>query len=485
MSVQVQCKCGAYSGETGECLFCGNDIMDTGALRLWQISAIDRAQVALRERKRPVVSAVMGAGKSVVIAELVRTMAFDSVVVTVPTQALVRQLARTLEERTGRPVGQWYADCKELWPVTVVCHPSLSAYEKAYQRKWKDYDMSRLWIADECHKTECDTVLDWASSADLHARIGFTATPWRASMSETISSFDEAILTYSAEDAYRDGHIVKPKIVHADAGDTDQVVADWICAQLDRGYSGVANATSIDDAEAFAQMLGSRGHAVHSRNLLSAEHARMLIASSEPRCVVYVDMLAEGFDCPQIRYMALRRPVGSRVRFAQEVGRGLRSCHPIGKDRCVLLDVWDLWNIHSMTWKAALGDAPELQRGEVLDAQLGKWEPGERMPHEVLPPLRSWLRSERVRMQFEGLIDTHEIATRSWRSDPVSRKQAVYLDSLMTRVDPKSLSTEHRTRIRAARRALHDCLARDPDDLKGAFRKGDASDLIDIVRGLS
>lgn len=107
------------------------------------------------------------------------------------------------------------------------------------------------------------------------------------------------------------------------------------------------------------------------------------------------------------------------------------------------------------------------------------------MPHEVLGPMRSWLRATRVQMQFDGRIDTKKIESRHWRSDPCSRKQATYLDDLMRQIDPTELDEGLKFRIEASRQALLDCLRRDPDDLEGAFRKGDASDLIDIVRGLT
>jgi hypothetical protein len=202
--------------------------------------------------------------------------------------------------------------------------------------------------------------------------------------------------------------------------------------------------------------------------------------------VVYVDMLAEGFDCPEIMWMALRRPVGSRVRFAQEVGRGLRAAP--GKTTCHMLDVWDLWGTHSMDWRAALGETdsavvPALQLDMVVEQVA--WKPlEERMPPEVLGPLRGWIRHERVQAMFEGRVAGKEIKSRSWRSDPCSRRQLLYLDQVMCRLNPAGLDPDVVRRVRMARAALVDSLGRDAADLAGALRKGDASDLIDVVRGL-
>lgn len=461
--------------------------MSEVTLRSWQREALRESATALEDGRKGLVRAIMGAGKSVVVAKLCELGLRNGwhVVVTVPTQELVRQLADTIEWVTGQPVGQWYADHKELWPVTVVCQASLASYEHAWRLKYKELNViinatelpQRLWIADECHRTECDTVLSWSRPA---RRIGMSATPWRAEFTGTISSFDEVLYEYGAERAYEDGHIVKPTLSHPEPGDVDDVVAAWVAKQEG---GGVANARDIKDANAFAARIGAT--AVHSESDFDAVDARNIIRDGGT--VVYVDMLAEGFDCPEIRWMALRRPVGSRVRFAQEVGRGLRGCE--GKDTCRMLDVYDLWGAHSMDWQAALGDydsavVPALKLDWIVEKS--EWDPksGEQMPPELLSPLRSWIRHERVQALFEGRIDGKQIGSTSWRSNPCSRKQLAYLDKLMRRLDPKLLDGGMVRRIKTARAALVDCIGRDAAELQGAFRSGDASDLIDILRGL-
>lgn len=473
-------------------------------LREWQKGAIDAAALAIKDKRRGVIRAIMGAGKSVVIAQLAELAHVTGlhVVVTVPNQELVRQLASSIERFTELVVGRWYADERDLWPVTVVCHASLATYEAAFAEKygalvvdWVEHPNGyrermptaprRLWIADEAHRTECETVLAWSAP---ERRVALTATPWRAEHGESISSFDEVIFEYGAEQAHADGHVVKPTLHHPTSGDVDDVVAAWSRDALAKYGGGAINASSIDDADAFAARIGAT--AVHSASSATPDDARKIIATGG--AVVYVDMLAEGFDCPEIRWMALRRPVKSRVRFAQEVGRGLRADR--GKTTCHMLDVHDLWGVHSMDWRAALGDVDEdtipalkldwLLEETGFDGRGSRPGEPERLPPELLSPLRSWLRHERVAAIFDGRISGREIASRSWRSDPCSRRQLAYLDEIMASIDPSRLDAGMVARVRAARAALVDCLTRDPDDLAGAFRKGDASDLIDVVRSL-
>ena len=72
------------------------------------------------------------------------------------------------------------------------------------------------------------------------------------------------------------------------------------------------------------------------------------------RPAAYVNMLAEGFDCPGIMWICARRKIGSRVRFAQEIGRGLRSYH--GKTECLVFDPHRLFQRLSLSYEACLGE---------------------------------------------------------------------------------------------------------------------------------
>jgi len=467
-------------------------------LRDWQQRAVTAVHDAWRANQKPMVQAVMGAGKSYVICELARQAQWNGwcCVVTVPTQALVEQLHDSYTTLTGQIAGRFYADHKELYPVTFVCQPSLQAYEDAWassEPAIPGVATKRLWIADEAHKTECDTVKDWEERANPDRRVGFSATPFRSDESESVSLFDVEVYSYSAADAYKDGHVVKPKIVHPNStGNVDALCLDWIAA-VHRIGGGVINATSISDAEDFAQNLRTLVDAdvmvVHSLNTHSARDARAHLDAGG--VCVYVDMLSEGFDAPSIRWMCLRRPVGSRVRFAQEVGRGLRADE--GKEHCIIFDPLDLWNAHSLSWKACLGEIdntviPALKLASLVEqerADTAFWcaETSD-MPAQYLTPIRSFLRSTRVAMQFDGRISLTVDSTH-WRSDPVSNTQATFAGELMVRIGKDGVPPDMQTPLLTAYHGVVAGSQRDASDLTNALRKGDASDLISILRGLT
>jgi len=460
-------------------------------LRPWQAEAVDAA-LASWDDESVVIQAVMGAGKSIVQATLA-WQADDHVVVTVPTQVLATQMRDTIQSLEPRQtVGCWYADESDLWPVTVVCQMSLDSYEAAWREKYAHLSPARTWIADECHRTECDTVLDWLDDARIDRRVGFTATPWRAEESESISAFTKLAYQYTAQDAWRDGYVVRPQVQHPLGGDPDDVVIEWMKEHARSGRKSiVANAADIADCEAFALELQRRripNITVHSKSASGYGDARKWIAEGLG-VVCYVDMLSEGFDAPGIQAMALRRPVGSRVRFAQEVGRGLRAAPD--KDCCYMLDVYDLFSTHSIGWREALGEVqidivPALKLVHAVEAS--SWSSGgagkERLPHELLSPIRSWLRTTRVQLQFEGKVSLRLESTH-WRSDPVTGKQVSMCAELMRRMDVSSLDPETRRCLETAYFAAQSSYGCDPSQLKDQVRKGDVSDLILILRGLS
>lgn len=464
-------------------------------LRQWQQQAITSVHDAWRAQQKPMVQAVMGAGKSYVICELARQAQWHGwcVTITVPTQALVEQMAHSYGNLTNNVAGKFYADCKELWPVTVVCHDSLAAYEQTYQSAEPPIPgvtHKRLWIADEAHSTECDTVLDWVDHAQPDKRVGFSATPFRSDDKESVSAFEVECFSYSAQDAFRDGHVVKPKLHHPkDVGSVDELCLRWIATQ---NGPGVVNATSITDAEDFAQTLlvtRSDVMVVHSQNTHTANDARAHLEAGG--VCVYVNMLAEGFDAPCIRWMCLRRPVKSRVRFAQEIGRGLRAAP--GKECCHIFDPLDLWNSHSLSWQAALGEIdneviPALKLTMLVesDAPAGtaSWlEPDHDMPAQFLTPVRSFLRSTRVAMQFDGRINLTVDSTH-WRSDPIGKAQVRFATQLMQEIGKHGVPQEWQAPLLAAFHGVVAGAQRDASDLANALRKGDASDLISILRGL-
>ncbi len=403
--------------------------------RAWQSECLPIALAACRARERGVIYATMGSGKSLLLAEICAS-GRGRVLVTTSTVRLVEQLAKTLEERCPGEVGQYYTYTKEAERrITVACLPSVP--NLIADPNWPG--PPALWIADECHR-ESDAIRACAPAIAAPRAIGFTATPYRSKEEDRLQLWDREIYAYGVAEALRDGVIVPFRQIPWTGAETE---LDDACVTMVRDAikhgPGLANARSIDDAEAFAARLNAAGlvaKAVHSRHS-RAEQAATLSAlrAGHFHAVVHVALLTEGVDYPWLRWLLMRRPVASRVRFAQEVGRVLRSAP--GKTEALLYDPHDLLGKLALSYEAVLGLATEeeavpfadelaaIQKAEDKDEDDS--EGGNRAPLKALQPKqveawRKYLRALYLSAMGAGLVECRVKSTR-WRPAEISERQ--------------------------------------------------------------
>lgn len=439
-------------------------------LRTWQAEALPIILANLD--RRPMVRAVMGAGKSVLIAELCRALPGANIMISTPTVKLVEQLAETVGAE------KYYTHAKDIGRVTVVCHDSLDAFADT----GTPVD---LWIADEAHKTENDSVKAAIKRIAPARRVGFSATPWLSDERKKITLFDSLIYDYGPAKAIRDGVVVPLQIEHYEGPETDH---NHACLTLIRKAEGpgIVNAEKIVDAENFAEYLSLRGVdalAIHSRLGKREQDARIeLLKNGNIQCLVHVNMLSEGVDLPWLRWLCARQPVSSRVRFAQEVGRILRAAP--GKTHATVYDIHDLFGSLSLDYEACLSDPQEqmdfdefthdaLELDFLVAEIKGSNEPPQcrnGVPLQLLNPVSAYVRKVCLDFQMRGLIEMKVKSTR-WRKDPSSTSQADLVQNLRHAID-LPMPEHHR---RALDIAWHSCKA---------LSKGDVSDMIYVLKAL-
>lgn len=450
------------------------ELWGTRTPRRWQVEALPLILDAIRAGDRAVVSAIMGSGKSVLIAKVCAS-GKGRVVVTVPTVALVDQLAGTIGEQVPEcDIGRYYTHAKEAdRRVTICCLPSLAQLVAA-----DGFTPPALWIADEAHRTEQERVLGAFSSLAPGAAIGFTATPFLAEEHRELSLWMREIYAYTASMAMRDG-VVVPFEVRQWEGQ-DGVMIDDACADMIRQATaigpGLVNAKTTDDADMYADRLTRSGIAsasVHSK-LPRQEIAAVMdqLKAGGLACVVHVNMLTEGVDYPWLRWLCLRRPVQSRVRFCQEVGRVLRASD--GKDRAILLDPHDLLGRFSLSYEAILAGMAK-EKLEPLEAELREAMEDDRDS----PPLirlarkvkawRKYLRALHFAALGAGLIEVRVKST-AWRPAPPSDKQLATIKKVVW-----GLASDGN--IPPPHRKLLCEIAKHADQMN----KGDASDLQNLL----
>lgn len=397
--------------------------------RAWQAEALPLCVDALHAGKRAIVQAVMGSGKSLLIAELCHQLCQGlgeewRIVLTTPTRALVRQLVGTLQAH-GVGASPFFSDAKGVaGPVIVCCVPSA---ETLAARLAEAGLRVGPWLADEAHRTNADRISAAIERMAPFSVLGFSATPFMASERRRLKHFDELLYAYSAADAIRDGVVMEPELVHWDGTEWD-VDIDTAVAQMVSRESGpgIVSAANIDDAEFYAGFLFDHdvpAAAIHSKQDKETQN-RLLerLRIGDLSCLVHVQLLTEGVDLPWLEWLALRAPMTSRVSFCQMVGRVLR--YSDGKPRPRVLDPHDLFNEFALDYEAVLGcDVAEKNPVEKLAEEVVELMPESGVADYVVPmdEIAKYMRKAALALRARGLVELQKHG--SWRRDFPSVKQ--------------------------------------------------------------
>jgi DNA (cytosine-5)-methyltransferase 1 len=145
---------------------------------------------------------------------------------------------------------------------------------------------------------------------------------------QTFGSLPDSALRRAGEDATRTARIV---------ADLEQRLASLL--------SVLVFACSVAHARTIAEVLVRRGVSAAALDGTAPRHHRWRtierFRAGELRVLVNCDLLATGFDAPNVDGVAIARPVESSVLFAQIVGRGLRGPLNGGTETCTLIDYED------------------------------------------------------------------------------------------------------------------------------------------------
>ena len=456
--------------------------------RKWQAAALPKIISHLKMGKNTIVSAIMGAGKSVLIAELVwvalhKIRDSTCIIVTAPRQNLVSLLAKTIADRVGEEnVGKYYTYSKDTeTKVIVCCNASAMALATTLTKKVV------MLVGDEIHSTESESFKMAFELLKPACAVGFTATPYRSNEKESLSIWDDVAFRYEASDALREGVIVPWKLVHWDGGGADNArQINPICYHMIRMHCkgpGLINAKDIDDAEDTAYYMrseGFRAFAIHSKiNKNRRDRLIQRLKDGEIDMLVHVNLLTEGVDLPWLRWLCLRRPVAARVRFVQEVGRVLRS-HP-GKKRAVILDPFDLFGIHGLVYPEALGQLLVHKEEDTEEEQLASLKLEEEDKEKIrnmrsaiaFGHIESWVSAVLSAMRAAKLAKPPNNEFDRYRDGRPSLKQVATIERVKwaTRYLPEAIREDFKSLLTPQR--------------ANRLNKGTVSDILEICFGLA
>ena len=384
-------------------------------LRWYQAEAVDATYNFLCSHKEanPVICLPTGAGKSIVIAELIRravTQFNGRVIVLQHRKELIEQNTDKVRKLIPEiKVGQYSAGLRKFaTDEQVVLCGIQSVYSKATL-----FDRRDLILIDEVHLVPPDGegmyqrfLTDMRTINSHHRVVGLTATPYRTGegaicrpdgMFHAISY--EAPIRQLIDEGFLSKVTNKPPQVQFDTSKLHMRYGEFIASEVEALFGGAETAEAIKEIVANTQdrksimvFCSSVKHAetvVAALKILTDDEVAFVEGNSTPleraaalsgfasrqiRWIVNVDVLTTGFDAPCVDAIAILRATASPGLFAQIVGRGLRL-YP-GKENCLVLDFGGNIDRHGPIDAIDYGKNRVKRGGEKLAAD----DPGKECP---------------------------------------------------------------------------------------------------------
>ena len=328
-------------------------------LRDYQEQAISNLRSSLMKgKKRPVIQAPTGAGKTVIAAALVKMarQKNKTVLFTVPALSLIDQTVERFQQNGIHEVGVMQG-AHELtdyrMPVQVCSVQTLAR---------RVIPRADLVLVDECH-VMFKLYDQWMSDLEWsHVPfVGLTATPWAKGMGAA-GRWDDLIIGTTTADLIQLNHLSDFKVfapAHPDlsgvktvAGDYEvkglgevmdqkNLVADIVSTWLEKGQNRptVCFAVNRIHAKNIQEQFIQCGIKAAYMDAFTNLHERAEIVkqfeNGDVKIICNVGVLTTGFDA-DVRCVILARPTKSEILYTQMIGRGLRTAD--GKDHCLILD---------------------------------------------------------------------------------------------------------------------------------------------------
>lgn len=341
-------------------------------LRDYQQEIIDRVILSLKKGYRKIMIVLpTGGGKTAIASELVRrsTLKGKSSIFMCHRQELLDQAYNTYAKNGVIPAfikGGMHPDYNNPMQIASV---------NTLIRRLDKYKVPDILFVDECHHSKAsqwNKILEWAKNAVV---IGLTATPCRLDGKPLNDMYDTMIQSVSTKELINRGYLV-PYLYYApsviDTSELETANGDYTKKSLETAsFNSKIIGDNIEQYKKIAEgkrnvvFAISRKHGIgiceryNEAGICSEfldgetpdkERKATLdrFRRGETKVLVNVDLFGEGFDLPAIEVVSLLRPTQSTALYLQQVGRALRPCPEMGKQRAIILDHVNNYKTHGM-----------------------------------------------------------------------------------------------------------------------------------------
>jgi DNA repair protein RadD len=361
---------------------------------LWpfQVDVVDRvAAERAAGRKRLVVVAPTGAGKTVIGAEIIRREIESGgrVLFLAHRRELIRQAQGKLWNNASIDAGIIMAGFPMRLGEPVQIASVQSFHARVNGRAQMEPPPATLVVIDEAHRVRARSYRDILAAYPAATAVGLTATPCRSDGRGLGNVFESMVEAPQVGSLIDGGYLVKTRVVaptRPDLTGVSTVRGDYHEGELEHAMD---KAKLIGDAVENWLKFGQRrptilfasgvGHSVHLRDEfrragILAEHLDgdtptderdgMLakLARGEIEIITNCMVLTEGVDVPAVGCIVVARPTKSIVLYRQMLGRGLRTAP--GKHDCIVIDHADVTRQHGFVEEPIIWTLNQDRRAE-------------------------------------------------------------------------------------------------------------------------
>ena len=371
----------------------------------YQAEMKERIDTAFRSYQSVMVQMPTGTGKTILLAEVVKS---EKLKVKNPCVWIVahrRELVEQIEETLAKQLDSSLFTLRS----SLIRVFSIQWLSKHYQEM---KESPSLIVIDEAHHAVAKTYKEVMDAFPEAKKLGLTATPCRLTRRGFTDLFDVLLQSWSAKKFIADGwlSLYDYMSIKADSEDQRRILgltkrgADGdfslkemsekldvqpsikrLCDSILRyapNKKGIVYAIDIKHAEHIAEYYREHGlNAVAISSKTPAEERKRIIEifrntnchelsndlntndhelstnlttnchefkikNSKLNILINVDLFGEGFDCPDVEFIQLARPTLSLAKYLQQVGRGMRVFE--GKKYCLILDNVGLYRLFGL-----------------------------------------------------------------------------------------------------------------------------------------
>lgn len=333
-------------------------------LRAYQVTAVDAAWRELHARRRALVEAATGCGKTLIIAALLeRWQAFGRGLVIAGREELLDQAADKIARATlltsdieqgPRRVGRSLPD------VVIASVASMTQPARLGRFMPDDFD---IIVVDEAHHGTAPTYRTVLARFPKAAVFGVTATAYRLDGAPLSPVFGRTVFRYPMRRGIREGYLADIKraveiIASLDLSQVRLKAGDYDDAELEAELIKAPAVEAV--AEAVLRRGGARPSVLFCAGILHSKAVAARMNALRPGCAASAsgedrggvadlaagrvqhlcntDLTVEGFDFPPLAMVGLVRPTKSLGRATQQVGRGTRLSPDTGKKDLLVVE---------------------------------------------------------------------------------------------------------------------------------------------------